>query len=157
VTRRSSITHYWLLSTHRLFALANVDASPHTNYLFRFLKSDLRAWRRQKRNFNRDLRFVNPFETSEVEDFRIPGPPTLWPASRSKAAQFSGQPESVNSELSFAFFSPPAGRYLATPPLRRPRSLTANRRVSTANFRSLSSLFRRGVILRRRPFEGRAV
>jgi len=110
------------LSTHRLFALANVDASPHTNYLFRFLKSDLRAWRRQKRNFNRDSRFVNPFETSEVEDFRIPGPPTCgWH------------------------------------PARRPRSLAANRRVSTANFHSLFSLFRRGVILRRRPFEGRAV
>ena len=40
-------------------ASQTTDASPHTNYLFNFLKSDLHARRRQKRNYNRDFRFVN--------------------------------------------------------------------------------------------------
>ena len=56
-------------------ASQTTDASPHTNYLFSLLKSDLHAGRRQKRNSNRDLRSVNPSEVSG-SCFSRPGEPS---------------------------------------------------------------------------------
>jgi hypothetical protein len=56
------------LVTHRRVALRNrTDASPHTNYLFRLLKSDLHAGRRQKRNYNRHPHSVNLSNVLTVE------------------------------------------------------------------------------------------
>ena len=45
----------------------SIDASPHTNYLFRFLKSDLHAGRRQKRNYNLHPHSVNLSNALTVE------------------------------------------------------------------------------------------
>jgi len=57
---RASNKLYWLIGySSSCCASQRTDASPHTNYLFRFLKSDLHAGRRQKRNYNRHPHSVN--------------------------------------------------------------------------------------------------
>ena len=57
---RASNKLYWLIGySSSCCASQRTDASPHTNYLFRFLKSGLRAGPRQKRDFNRFSWSVN--------------------------------------------------------------------------------------------------
>jgi hypothetical protein len=57
---RASNELYWLIGySPSCCASQTTDASPHTNYLFQFLKSDLHAGRRQKRNYNRHPHSVN--------------------------------------------------------------------------------------------------
>ena len=57
---RASNKLYWLIGySSSCCASQRTDTSPHTNYLFRFLKSGLCAGPRQKRDSNRLSRFVN--------------------------------------------------------------------------------------------------
>ena len=57
---RASNKLYWLIGySSSCCASQRTDASPHTNYLFRFLKSDLHAGRRQKREYNLQPYSVN--------------------------------------------------------------------------------------------------
>src|SRR5690606_15347893 len=83
VTISSPITHYWLLSTHHRYLLSQTtDASPHTNYLFRLLKSGLHTARRQKRKYDRVPCLVNCPAVLDVSDLGAGSPsvPTAHPA-----------------------------------------------------------------------------
>jgi hypothetical protein len=65
---RASNKLYWLIGySSSCCASQRTDASPHTNYLFRFLKSDLHAGRRQKRNYNLHPHPVNLSNALTVE------------------------------------------------------------------------------------------
>ena len=65
---RASNKLYWLIGySSSCCASQRTDTSPHTNYLFRFLKSDLHAGRRQKRNYNRHPHPVNLSNALTVE------------------------------------------------------------------------------------------
>ena len=65
---RASNKLYWLIGySSSCCASQRTDTSPHTNYLFRFLKSDLHAGRRQKRNYNRHPHPVNLSNVLTVE------------------------------------------------------------------------------------------
>jgi hypothetical protein len=76
-------------------ASQTTDASPHTNYLFQFLKSDLHAGRRQKRNSKPRFSARQPLLFAEL-GLSI-SVHCLRQASRSKAAQFNDRCAGVNS------------------------------------------------------------
>ena len=80
---RASNKLYWLIGySSSCCASQRTDASPHTNYLFRFLKSDLHAGRRQKRNYNRHPPPVNLSKPlTDEEKFGCLRPAILWPKS----------------------------------------------------------------------------
>ena len=80
---RASNKLYWLIGySSSCCALQPTDASPHTNYLFRFLKSDLHAGRRQKRNYNRHPHSVNLSNALTGEGILGVGRPAAsWPKS----------------------------------------------------------------------------
>jgi hypothetical protein len=80
---RASNKLYWLIGySSSCCASQRTDASPHTNYLFRFLKSDLHAGRRQKRNYNRHPHSVNLSNALTGEgNLGVGRPAVLWPKS----------------------------------------------------------------------------
>jgi hypothetical protein len=96
---RASNKLYWLIGySSSCCASQRTDASPHTNYLFRFLKSDLHAGRRQKRNYNLHPHPVNLSNALTVEG--------IWVSATGhfvaevlprKAAQFTHRARRVNT------------------------------------------------------------
>ena len=72
-----SNTHYWLLVTHRRIPLVSTDASPHTNYLFRLLKSVLRVHRRpcnfRCRQTEKYIRLFRSVNTAKGVFVPVPG------------------------------------------------------------------------------------
>ena len=97
---RASNKLYWLIGySSSCCASQRTDASPHTNYLFRFLKSDLHAGRRQKRNYNRHPPPVNLSKPLTTGGIWLPATRRLTAESLPrKVAQFTDGPPGVNTQ-----------------------------------------------------------
>ena len=100
---RASNKLYWLIGySSSCCASQRTDASPHTNYLFRFLKSDLHAGRRQKRNYNRHPHPVNLSKPLTDEEIWLPATGHFVAnVEPRKAAQFTDRVRGVNTRGKF--------------------------------------------------------
>jgi hypothetical protein len=96
---RASNKLYWLIGySSSCCASQRTDTSPHTNYLFRFLKSDLHAGRRQKRNYNRHPPPVNLSKPLTDEGIWLPATGHFVAKVKPrKVAQFTHGPPGVNT------------------------------------------------------------
>ena len=108
---RASNKLYWLIGySSSCCASQRTDTSPHTNYLFRFLKSDLCAGPRQKRDSNRVSGSVNTSNHRGVHFFRARHVRFVTLVSR-EAAHLTDGDSGVNTLFATSFRPASGGEF----------------------------------------------